>query len=413
MSIDFIFVHGTGVRQPGYDKTLEKIRKHLQNFKVHECYWGGKCGSKLNEGGKSIPTFDTHRSLDEDLTDEEFENGLWNLLYQDPLFEIGLLSIREQEQENDDIPGQEIPGDKLHETIQNFTPSEELYNQLVEAGITQKTFEEAKDRILRNDTYVNTVPKAQSYIEDYRDAIARALIAQSAILVSEEDGIQGLWLTGTSREDIEKKIIAELGGSDRGIGEFTQLVKQKLKTLLISGGSAALSPIGTFIVRRKRGSLSEAAAATVGDVIMYQARGQGIRDFIRTEIEAVKTKEPTNKLVLLAHSLGGIASVDLLLETNPPQVDLLVTIGSQAPLLYEWNALVNKEWREGSKLSPFPKWLNIYDERDFLSYKGSEIFPGEVEDMPVSNGQPFPASHGAYWNNSEVWTAILEKIKEI
>ena len=57
MNANFIFVHGTGVRQPAYRITLKKIRKHLKkedkSFPVYECYWGDKFGSKLNEGGKS------------------------------------------------------------------------------------------------------------------------------------------------------------------------------------------------------------------------------------------------------------------------------------------------------------------------------------------------------------------------
>ena len=416
MNTNFIFVHGTGVRQPAYDKTLAKIQQNLNDFTVYKCYWGDQCGSKLNEGGKSIPTFETNRSIDQDLTEEEFESGLWNLLYQDPLFEIGIISIREQEQENDNIPKLEIPGEKLHETIQNFTPSEDLSNKLVEAGITPAIFKKAKNRILESDTYSNIIPEAQSYVEDYRDAIAKALIAQSAILVCEEYGVQALWLTGKMRDQLVEGILKETGGTDRGISDIDlpKLLKEKFTTLLKSAGNAALSPI-TFMVHRKRGSLSEAAAATVGDVIMYQARGQGIRNFIRKRIEEVKSEDPTSKLVLLAHSLGGIACVDLLLESSPPQVCLLVTIGSQVPLLYEWNALVNKEYKKGARLAtfPFPQWLNIYDEKDFLSYKGSAIFPGEVQDISVSNGQPFPASHGAYWNNPDVWTAILDKIKEI
>jgi hypothetical protein len=111
--------------------------------------------------------------------------------------------------------------------------------------------------------------------------------------------------------------------------------------------------------------------------------------------------------------LGGIACVDLLLENDPPKVDLLVTVGSQAPLLYEWNALVNQKFEKDFKLpDSFPHWLNIYDERDFLSYLAADIFVSKkkVEDVPVESGQPFPESHGAYWGNKAVWQAIFDRM---
>jgi len=140
---------------------------------------------------------------------------------------------------------------------------------------------------------------------------------------------------------------------------------------------------------------------------MYQARGQDICKFIR------QTIEPLNgPVVLLAHSLGGIAAVDMFIEApiEKPTVQLLVTVGSQAPLLYELNALVSMPFDPHARLPKhFPPWLNIYDEHDFLSYQCAKIFP-EVHDVRVDNGQPFPESHSAYWGNGKVWDAILSTL---
>jgi hypothetical protein len=106
--------------------------------------------------------------------------------------------------------------------------------------------------------------------------------------------------------------------------------------------------------------------------------------------------------------LGGIACVDLLVEQSLPQVVHLVTVGSQAPFMYEINALCSLEF--GQPLPDhFPKWLNIYDLRDFLSYKGSKIFP-KVKDEEVISKQPFPRSHSADWENDRTWECIMEII---
>jgi surfactin synthase thioesterase subunit len=75
--------------------------------------------------------------------------------------------------------------------------------------------------------------------------------------------------------------------------------------------------------------------------------------------------------VLLGHSLGGVACVDLLIdpeEKERKQVKMLATVGSQAPYFYEINALSLLEYDEKTELPKyFPWWLNIYDRADFLS----------------------------------------------
>jgi hypothetical protein len=415
MNANFIFVHGTGVRQPAYRIALKKIRKHLKkedkSFPVYECYWGDKFGSKLNEGGKSIPTFDTNRSVGGSLSEEDYKMGLWNLLYQDPFFELEILSLRESEN-NYPPPNQQLPGQGLDKSIRNFTPSPALLEQLAQAGIKEEIFQQAKKKIIEDDNYRNAINQAQlSTMGDYRWAIAKALVAQSAILVSETYGVQALCLTGDSRDQIVTEIVSAIGGSERGVVDWVKnLVQEKLPKLLDSAvvtTTNGILQIPTGWALRKRGSLSQSIAATAGDVIMYQSRGQAIRDFIREKIKRIQG----HPVILIAHSLGGIAAVDLLLEPDRPEVDLLVTIGSQAPLLYEWNALTNTEHQTGARLpDTFPKRLNTHDERDPLSYTGSGIFPDQVEDTKVSNGQPFPTSHGAYWNNPKVWSAIFERI---
>jgi len=420
MTTNFIFVHGTGVRQPAYGVALAKIEQHLkdkdQSYQVHECYWGEENGSKLNEDGKSIPTFDTNRSIDDSLSEEDYKIGLWNLLYQDPLFELEILSLRESESPY--IPRQETAGETLDKTIKSFFPSQTLLEQLTKAGINEDVFVQAKTNILGDKNYQNSIHQAQPPLGDYRLAIAKALVAQSAIFVSSQDGAQALCFTGKRRDQIVDQIVSEIGGSERGPVDWVKdLLQEKLPKFLDSAKNIttnSLLQIPTSLALRKRGSISESIAATTGDVILYQARGQGIRDFIRSKIQEIKHKEPTNPVILLAHSLGGIAAVDLLLESNPPEIDLLITVGSQAPLLYEWNALVNMEYKPGAKLPDnFPRWLNIYDEKDFLSYIGAGIFPDKIEDKKVSNGQPFPASHGAYWDNQMVWEIIFERIANL
>jgi pimeloyl-ACP methyl ester carboxylesterase len=143
-----------------------------------------------------------------------------------------------------------------------------------------------------------------------------------------------------------------------------------------------------------------AAAPVAGDVLYYQSKGAEIRAFVRERVEALN-----DDVVLVAHSLGGIACFELLVEEALPAVTKLVTVGSQAPLLYEIDALVSLAY--GSELpGHFPAWLNVYDRYDFLSFCAEGLFAGRVTDVEVSNGQPFPQSHSAYWTNAAVWRAV-------
>jgi pimeloyl-ACP methyl ester carboxylesterase len=184
---------------------------------------------------------------------------------------------------------------------------------------------------------------------------------------------------------VVQRIVDELGGTERGMLDAS-------KTFLMG----MVKRSATNILKHGRSGLTSKISGTVGDILMYQARGQAIRDFIRGEIG----KYP-GPVVLLGHSLGGIACVDLLLEPDPPKVALLVTIGSQAPLLYEINALSGMSYAPNATLpSSFPQWLNIYDKDDLLSYIGGRIFPSQVEDFHVGSGKPFPDSHGAYWKDN-------------
>jgi len=126
-------------------------------------------------------------------------------------------------------------------------------------------------------------------------------------------------------------------------------------------------------------------------------------------------------LSVIAHSLGGVAVVDTLIEQPIPEVTHLITVGSQAPLLYELDALQSRPLqRDPSHMpvpaphplaSPFPAWVNIFDAHDFLSYRAQPVFGDTtVRDVAVDNGCYFPESHSAYWANPKVWDAITNAI---
>ncbi|QIG47202.1 hypothetical protein G5V57_05310 [Nordella sp. HKS 07] len=392
-----VFVHGTGVRRKAYDAALKEVQEALaghERITLAECYWGD-LGSVLNKKGASIPEYDTTRAVADIgaadyATDEDYLIALWGKLYDDPLYELRLLSLRKST-DGEFSPGELPPGAQLAQRGREFQLTPDLRSKLAQGGIDQ-TFETARTAVTGTDVYQDALAAAPAGLAEHRGAIARALIAQSIVETQQQDGVPRIASDASLRDVVEKLLIEELGGQEMGV------VGDWLKRQL--GGQAA--SVASWYVQRKRGAITDSAYPAAGDILLYQACGKTIRERIEERVQGASAPR-----VLLAHSLGGIASVDLLVE-KPCGIDLLVTVGSQAPFLYEIGALRSLAF--GSPLpSHFPKkWLNIYDPRDFLSYVAECIFPGQVEDHKVNNRQSFPYSHSAYWTNPEVWAKIMD-----
>jgi hypothetical protein len=98
-------------------------------------------------------------------------------------------------------------------------------------------------------------------------------------------------------------------------------------------------------------------------------------------------------------------------KAAPANITGLITVGSQAPLLYELGAL--RSLKRGQSLPDgFPPWINLYDPNDMLSYVGEKLFPGRVRDIEVRSGDLPLAAHSAYWNCNETWTAIKDFVNQ-
>ncbi|MDB9345401.1 hypothetical protein PN456_19765 [Nodularia spumigena CS-586/05] len=392
-----IFVHGISVREPQLSEVFQQIKGELQkeipNIQVVPCSWGDSLGAKLNADGASIPLYDsTRNSHQSSQADENIVR--WMQLYQDPLYELRLLSLKTPE-EQDFIPGKEEPSEKLDKKVRQFSPSNELQDKLKEGGIAA-VFSQALQNVVSSNPYQDALVTISDTLTEHRDAIARAIIAEAMAICEREDKSALILTDANLRDEVVRFLSNEITYSEAGIGDW---LKEQISKLAISKT--------TDHVKRRRGMISDITYPAVGDILLYQGRGQTIRNLIKSYIE---NAEPP--VVLLAHSLGGIACVDLLVEEQLKQVPLLITVGSQAPYFYEVNALQSLEF--GKTLPEhFPSWLNIYDLQDFLSYIGGNIFPNKVQDILVDNQQPFPRSHGAYWTNRATWKAIVSRIKAL
>ncbi len=392
-----MFVHGTGVREVAYATVLGRIREELSRLRpavrVVSCFWGGEHGSVLHAGGASIPSGYAGRAIQvaHDMAGDIENDGitLWALLETDPLFELRLLATATPAP-TECPPWLELPGQLVADQVAALPQNGILARLFGETG-SQEAFAAAVVTVL--DSKAGRALMAHEAVlgGEARLALARALVATVLVSRDAELGMP-LLLDGAHRDNLVAQIVAQLGGSDRGLGASMGRVGLKL----------ALQLGATRPIERRRAAITEAASPLAGDVMLYLARGEGIRDFIAREVAAAE-----GPVVCLAHSLGGIAAVDLLVSHHLPSVQLLITVGSQAPYLYELNALPTLEFGQPLPLS-VPPWVNIYDRRDLLGYAGEGVFPGRVEDRVVDNRVPFPRSHSAYFGNEEFYAIVDE-----
>lgn len=379
-----LFVHGTGVRGVRYAQTLRTIKSCVESrnwpLTVAGCFWGDSAGARLRLEGRSIPTYDDSKGKGRTPEQERLE--LWAVLYVDPWYELRLLRGMPPTPHY----GGQTPAAAMRASITGFRPSSALADSLAELDLTNR-FADALTAMRAAEVFEQAIATAPPNPLEHRCAIARALIAHS-VAAAMAEGLPPLG--GSTREALVTQLIADLRGSGLGVGNF-----------LVEHGKRYLSRPITRKLVGERGALTDAAAPPAGDVLRYLARGRQMTTLLRSAI----TDTASDSVVLLGHSLGGILCVDLLAREHIPAVRGLVTVGSQAPFLYEIGALPSLE-PPASLPEHFPPWVNIYDHRDLLSYTASGVFPNRVVDVRVDNGEPFAASHSAYWSNEAVWTAI-------
>ncbi len=369
------FIHGTGVRKEGYDATVKligaKVAQFLPGFDFASCAWF-PYGAQLNRLGDSIPEYN---QTGEPLAAlEEASLARWRMLSEDPLLELRILP-REQQ-----LGGPQGP--KVWERIRALPTNAKVIAEL-KPWFVDQAWTAFLGAIVADLEWKETVSALTPPPPAISDRVARALIAAFQIHLRER-GLPAL--AAAQRDTLRAVLIDPLGGPPAGA----------LKDWVLERFASA----GTDYGRRRRGSVTDGTSPVVGDILRYQARGQEIRNFIRGELEKCAAAART-EIVLLGHSLGGVACVDILAEKALPCVTRLITAGSQAPYFYEIDALVSRRFGEGLGDNFTQPWLNFYDPRDLLSYRAASIFPGKAVDNIVDSKQPFPDSHGAYWNNDE------------
>ncbi|WSG95375.1 hypothetical protein U8P76_23695 [Rhizobium johnstonii] len=382
-----VFVHGTGVRLTDYRQSVKLVDEQLRAAGIEcslvECAWGDPLGIIFE--GNSLPD-------PPDLPDKEAasqELARWSWLFDDPFAELEMLSIRASPSRRSlPEPGKEPLWSARLTEIKTYKPTPELALLLKRAGM-EDLWDDAFVKIIASPIVSEAFQRSEEANElaDAGVGLARSVLAQLHVDAVDRQRPPPI---PAIRKKLLERLTIDWKSSVFGLGRLLANFCKR---------------IGTDVLRRRRRTFNTAIAGPIGDILLYQSRGEEIRQFIRQTVESAPSP-----VFLVAHSLGGIACVDLLALPNPPKVSALVTVGSQSPFFYEIDALSSIR-RPAVLPKGFPAWLNVFDRNDFLSFVGERLFPERVEDFEAYSGMSFPEAHSAYFRNDVVWAKIKDFIK--
>ncbi|KPC79219.1 hypothetical protein [Streptomyces sp. NRRL S-4] len=383
-----VFTHGTGVREPHLGTLLARIVSGLATTapgtRVIAYDWGGRYGAKLAADGASIPAAPgagTGRSTGGPDDSDEAEE--WARLYEDPSAELATAAAGAGPRVT--APGAAFPDERPRALLRGIAGDTELGAGALGPGLPLAAAELARSPLL-GPAAEALDPEALAWV------LARAL---TAVVVAAELAADSPVQSGGDVRDATVAVLAQrLGAPPAGTGRGP---------LLRLAGRPIVRLGSRYAVRRRR-ALTDAAHPAAGDILKYLARGEDMRQGLR---DLVATAEPP--VVLLGHSLGGIVALDTLISGHLPGVELLITVGSQGPLLYETGALPSLA-HPAPLPGHVPPWLNLYDRRDLLGYAAEPLFPGRAHDVATDSRQPFPVAHSAYWTDPAVYRAIGERL---
>ena len=357
------------------------------------CYWAGACGVKLPEKPHSIPDY----SVGAQPTERERELAKWLALRCDPFFELRE-AIRQDGAWEPTGAERKPPCGAMPSVVAKITPEGPL-KELLRYHRLSEAFEKSIAELGSSGTLQSLCNHLKPRPLTITRAFARMIAAQ-ALVKAETDS--AIFVDGMVRDRIVDLLIAPLGGQAGAIRDIFGAAMGAVWTLL--------SPGIRWATTASRTDLTNGGSPVAGDIIAYQGpHGDAFRKRILEDIEGAP-----GEVAIVAHSLGGIACVDLLIERPLQKVTHLVTVGSQAPFLYEIDSLCSL--RYGSPLpAHFPRnWLNVYDRHDILGYRAEYVFPEShvfVQDLEVDTREPFPQAHSAYWTAEVFWQTLKPFLK--
>lgn len=403
-----LFIHGTGVRKAGFEQSMESLAAGLKkagrpDITVAGFLWGDPLGVKIDDAAINA-VLPPAKAKDIGGDDSQWEAALWAQLLEDPLFELRMAAIRDAGPGG--VQAAPLPGVGQLPDILVSARVAALPGKLQDplpGGVSAAVIGQAASDISQSPELAQAALAAPDPDDpDLNRAIARAIVAEALVRSRAEigEGPDALYVI-TDRRDLVQLVSDLLVPATKGLGGW---LFDKIK------GAAEVWATGYG--KKRRDGLMTGAGPGIGDILLYQRRGDTILSAI--ELEILKLATNGEPLIALGHSLGGIMLVDLLSRPRaggPLPVVKLITVGSQSPAFFACDALATIRRNQPLAVgAPFIPWLNVFDRNDFLSFCASRAFPGApdgIEDFEIASGVSFPDSHSAYFRQDAFFTKIV------
>jgi hypothetical protein len=397
MSGKLLFVHGTGVRDVSTAMSLirDGVAEHLgwPAADVIPIEWGIAVGPQDLDVAAALPPDGEGRGI-------ESSGEVWELLLVDPTIELRAFAEAGPSAETRIQPGVDVPEVALVERLGRLKVDDPT--TIGKAGLNPERVRKAGESLAGDPVSADAAAAAADHSQLVA-AMARAVVAitlaEAVGATPADDPAPAAASDKDARDALVAIVTASLAGGEPG--EPRGLFFDKI-----------VEPLATRVAMANRAAFMNPFADFARDVTYYLEHGETIRNEITT---AIRTHQDAKPLVLLGHSLGGIAAVDVMAEPGTKEgalpIDLLVTVGSQSPILYLMDSLNSLSPRDPAHL-PFAPWLNIYNRRDLLSFCAMQVFPAQtgIVDAPVEAKAPFPASHSAYWREARTFELIQDHL---
>jgi hypothetical protein len=416
-----VAVHGAGVRNPGIDQLERDLRNgakgqpELAGMSVVMCRWGEHVGASPARVDDTLPPPIVARAIALVPDDEALEAARWSLLFDDPLFELRIVAAGAEGAgvgAGGPVIGAALPSQAASDAVAALIT--EMDQPPAVTGISRPEFVAAVAAVGGSKELAGAATVAGPVSDaEFGPAVARAIVAQ-LIARHRADApgtMPALVVNGMIRDEFVVLLAGRLAPvTTKGL--VPNWLKDRITGFLASRATA--------LAADRRAAVQEASSLVLADILHYLRRGEEMVDYVAQCLKSVQ-----GPVVALGHSLGGIMLVDLLARASHPPVDLLVTVGSQAPILYAYDALERP--RESARDAvgppyakdhpPFTPWLNIYNRNDFVSFLARPIFEGELDesgldiiDQELHLPEAFPAAHGAYWTDESTFQFIATRV---
>ncbi|WP_133299748.1 hypothetical protein [Larkinella punicea] len=243
-------------------------------------------------------------------------------------------------------------------------------------------------------------------------------------LVSSNDEFVDKLLTETTLYAKPKGILTQTSkaGEQFGGAEIWDVVKESASRL----ASAIPKLVFGGIAKPLRPWAHERVARFVGDVFMYlknrgtpENPGPIVRIISDDFLAAQSKRKLNNPFIIVAHSMGGNITYDILTRFHPElRPDLLITVGSQVGMFEELKLFLASDPSVPSDSQEFAlkpdnvqKWINVFDPMDILGYATGKIF-SETEDFVFDTGaSPFGA-HSMYFFRPTFHKRLQQRIHQ-